>query len=148
MFALSECVRKFIFILTIQYYVLHFILFSFLYCFIFDFTFRLSLRSVVGQRCKGATVNETGSIPMRGYESLVFFIFLFALVSRQIAVLSTATQHAVPQEFSRKLRTECLNIRFPLPIMLCEKQKQFFIFKHFLKCYSTLEKKNTYLENV
>ena len=45
--------------------------------------------------------------------------FIFTLVSRQNAALSFATQPAMPPEFGRKWGTECLNIRFPLPTLLC-----------------------------
>ena len=37
----------------------------------------------------------------------------------QIAALSSATQHAMPPELGGKSGTECLNTRFPLPILLC-----------------------------
>ena len=40
-------------------------------------------------------------------------------MSRQSAALSSATQHAMPLEFGRKLGTECLNTRFPLLTLLC-----------------------------
>ena len=40
-------------------------------------------------------------------------------MSRPSATLSSATQHAMPPEFSRKWGTECFNTRFPLPILLC-----------------------------
>ena len=43
----------------------------------------------------------------------------FALVLKQSATWSSATQHAMPPEFVRKWGTECLNTRFPLPILLC-----------------------------
>ena len=42
----------------------------------------------------------------------------FALVSRQSSALRSATQHAIPPEFSRKWGTECFNTRFPLPNLL------------------------------
>ena len=45
--------------------------------------------------------------------------FIFALVPRLSAALSSATQHAMPPEFGRKWGTECLNTRFPLPTLLC-----------------------------
>ena len=32
--------------------------------------------------------------------------------------MSSATQHAMPPEFGRKMETECLNTRFPMPIPL------------------------------
>ena len=41
--------------------------------------------------------------------NLNLYFQFFALVSRQSAALSSATQHAMPTEFSRKWRTECLN---------------------------------------
>ena len=34
--------------------------------------------------------------------------------------MSSATQHAMLPEFGRKWGTECLNTRFPLPILQCE----------------------------
>ena len=50
---------------------------------------------------------------------LNLYFHFFALVSRQSAVLGSATQHAMPPEFSRKWQTECLNTRFPLTTLLC-----------------------------
>ena len=47
----------------------------------------------------------------------LYFQF-FALVPRQSAALNSATQPAVPLEFGGKCRTECVNIRFPLPTLL------------------------------
>ena len=41
------------------------------------------------------------------------------MVSRQRAVLSSANQHATPPKFGGKWETKCLNIRFPLPTLLC-----------------------------
>ena len=49
---------------------------------------------------------------------LNLYFHFFALVSRQSAALSSATQHAMPPEFGRKWGTECLNTRFPLPTLL------------------------------
>ena len=40
-------------------------------------------------------------------------------MSRLNAALSSAIQHAMPPEFGRKWGTECLNISFPLPTLLC-----------------------------
>ena len=49
-----------------------------------------------------------------------FFNFhFFALISRTIAALSSAIQHAMPPKFGRKWGMECLNIRFPLPTLMC-----------------------------
>ena len=50
---------------------------------------------------------------------LNLYFHFFALVSRQSAALSSATQHAVPPKFGRKWGTECLNNKFPLPTLLC-----------------------------
>ena len=50
---------------------------------------------------------------------LHLYFHFFAVVSRQSAALSSATQHAMPPEFGRKWVTECLNTRLPLPILLC-----------------------------
>ena len=49
---------------------------------------------------------------------LNLYFHFFALVSRLSAALSSAPQHAMPPEFGRKWGTECLNTRFPLPILL------------------------------
>ena len=46
-------------------------------------------------------------------EMKYLYFHFFALVSRQSAALSSATQHAMPPEFGRKWGTECLNTRFP-----------------------------------
>ena len=35
------------------------------------------------------------------------------------ALLSSATQHAMPPEFGGKWGTECFNTRFPVPNLLC-----------------------------
>ena len=44
---------------------------------------------------------------------------MFALVSTQSAAPSSATQYAMPPDFSGKWGTECLNTTFPLPTLLC-----------------------------
>ena len=57
------------------------------------------------------TLNATGC----GFEK-IFDIFIFsALVSRQNATLSSATQHAIPSEFAGQWGTECLIISFSIP---------------------------------
>ena len=43
---------------------------------------------------------------------LNLYFHLFALVSRQCAALSSATQHAMPPESGRKWGTECLSTGF------------------------------------
>ena len=43
--------------------------------------------------------------------------YLFKFIFIQI--YSSAIQHAIPPEFGWKWGTECLNTRFPLPILLC-----------------------------
>ena len=50
---------------------------------------------------------------------LNLYLYFFALVSRQKAALSSATQHAMSPEFVGKWGTEWLNTRFPLPTLLC-----------------------------
>ena len=50
---------------------------------------------------------------------LNLYFHFFALVSRQSAALSPATQHAMPPEIGRKWGTECLNTSLPLPTLLC-----------------------------
>ena len=49
---------------------------------------------------------------------IIYFNF-FALVSRQSATLSSATQHAMRPELGGNWGMECLNTRFPLPTLLC-----------------------------
>ena len=73
--------------------------------------------------------------PLEEMKYLLKFIFLFfALVSRQSAALSSATQYAMPPESSRKWGTECLNTRFPLPTLLCAgyNVKLIFYFNFFI----------------
>ena len=41
------------------------------------------------------------------------------MVWMQSRALSSATQHAMPPELGGTCGTECLNIRFPLPTLLC-----------------------------
>ena len=48
------------------------------------------------------------------------YFYLFALVSRQRAELSSDAQHATLPNFGEKWGVECLNTRFPLPTLLCE----------------------------
>ena len=65
-----------------------------------------------GTGAQSETVKPTGCgfDPTRGdtiYLNLYFHFF--ALVSRTSTALSFATQHAMPSEFGRKWRTECLN---------------------------------------
>ena len=56
-------------------------------------------------------------------EEMKYFLFTFIFsflrsgVWRQSAALSSATQHAMPAEFCGEWGTECLNTRFPLPII-------------------------------
>ena len=77
-----------------------------------------------GAAARGVTVKPTGcgfnphSRRLNIYLNLYFHFF--PLVSRLSAALSSATQHAMPPEFGRKWRTECLNIKFPLPTLLYE----------------------------
>ena len=51
-----------------------------------------------------------GSIPTRGNDML--------RCRDESAALSSAIQHAMPQEFVGKWGTKCLNTRFPLPTLL------------------------------
>ena len=43
---------------------------------------------------------------------VLYYIFLYA-------ALSSATEHAMPQEFGGEWGMECLNTKFPLPTLLC-----------------------------
>ena len=75
-----------------------------------------------------------GSTPTRGNE---IFIHFFALVSRQSAALSSATQHAMPPEFGGNWGTECLNTRFPLPTPLCTRYSvKLIVFYNILNIYN------------
>ena len=76
-----------------------------------------------GAGAQSVTVKSTGcgfnhySRKLNIYFHLYFHFF--ALVSRQSSVLSSATQHAMPPELGGMWGTVCLNIRFPLPTLLC-----------------------------
>ena len=52
---------------------------------------------------------------------LHLYFYFFTLVSKQSAVLSSATQNAMPPEFDGRSGKgmECLNTMFPLPTLLC-----------------------------
>ena len=73
-----------------------------------------------GAETQSVTVNATGC----GFDPhsrtwniyLNVYFHFFALMSRQSAALSPATQHAMP---GGKWWTECLNTRFPQPTPLC-----------------------------
>ena len=70
-----------------------------------------------GAGAQSVTVKSTsnGCDPHSRLDSLHFF----TLVSRQSAALNSATQQAIPRELDGKWGTECLNTRFPSPILLC-----------------------------
>ena len=70
-----------------------------------------------GAAARGVTAKPTGCgfDPHSSYLNLYFHFF--ALVSRTSTAFSSATQHAMPPEFSRKWGTECLNAT--LPTLLC-----------------------------
>ena len=56
------------------------------------------------------------------YNILFLFTFIFSFLRSGVeknAALSFATQYAMPAELGGKWGTECLNNRFPLPILLC-----------------------------
>ena len=76
-----------------------------------------------GAAARSVTAKPTGcgfnSHSRRWNIYLNLYFHVFALVSRLSAMLSSATQHAMPPEFGRKWGTECLNRRFPLPTLLC-----------------------------
>ena len=52
--------------------------------------------------------------------NLEYFHFC-ALVNRQTAALSSATQYTTPQKFDKTWGTMCPNTRFPVPTLLCAK---------------------------
>lgn len=63
-----------------------------------------------------------GSIYTRGNEIFQIFIFGSGVVAKR--GLNFATQHAIPVEFGRKWRAECLNSMLPLRTLL----KKTFVF--------------------
>ena len=77
---------------------------------------------------KRATVNViVDSISREEMKDLLnFLIPFFPVVSRQSAVLSSATQHAMSPEFGGKWGTKCLNTRFPTFNLLCAGYSVFF----------------------
>ena len=89
----------------------------------FYFHFFLFIEADLGAVTQSVTVKPTGC----GFDPhsrrwniyLNLYFYFFPLVSRQIAALSSATQHAMPPESGRKWGTECSNNRFPLPTLLC-----------------------------
>ena len=87
------------------------------------FNHYLKIEASRGAGAQSVTVKQTrcGFDPhsRRWNIYLNLYFHFFALVSRSSAALSSATQHAMPPEFGRKLGTECLNTRFPLPNLLC-----------------------------
>ena len=69
------------------------------------------------KEAQSVTVKSTGcgfDPHSRKWNIYLYFYFHLALVSRQSAALSSATQHAMPAELGGKWGTECLNTRFPL----------------------------------
>ena len=76
-----------------------------------------------GAGAQSVPVNRlvVGSIPTRGDEIFIYiYIFISSLWCRgESAALSSATQHAIPPEINGKWGMECLNIRFPMPTLLC-----------------------------
>ena len=76
-----------------------------------------------GAKAQSVIVKSTGcrfdSHSMKFNIYLHLYFHFFALVSRQSAALSSATQYAMPPEPGGKWLTECLNPRFPLPTLLC-----------------------------
>ena len=71
----------------------------------------------------------------------IYIFHFFALVSRQNAALSSATQHAMHPEVGGKWGTECLNTRFPLPTLLCAGYSVNLIYLFFLKIIPTSKHK-------
>ena len=82
------------------------------------------IKSVVSQsQCRGTKCDCKIDClwvrsPLEKVKLHLHFSF-FTLASRQSAVLSSATQHAMPPEVGVTWGTECLSSRFPLPILLC-----------------------------
>ena len=62
-----------------------------------------------------------GSTPTPGNDIFIYILYFhfFALVSKQSAASSSATQHAMSTELGGKWGNECLNTRSPLPTLLC-----------------------------
>ena len=74
-----------------------------------------------GAEAQNVTVKSTGCgfDPHSRKRNIYLYFHFFALVSRRSAVLSLATQYAMPPEFGGKWGSENLNTRFPLPTLLC-----------------------------
>ena len=97
-----------------------------------------------GARTQSVTVKSTGC----GFDShsrkwniyLHFYFHFFALVSRESAALSSATQWATPPELGGKWGTESLNTRFPLPTLLRAgySVKLIFLFRNIFKLPFTI----------
>ena len=90
-----------------------------------------------GAAARGVTVKPTGCgfdpHSRRWNICLNLYFHFFALVSKLSAALSSATQHAMPPEFSRKWGTECLNTRFPLATLLCAGYSVKLIYFYFIE---------------
>ena len=50
----------------------------------------------------------------------------------QSAAMSSVTQYAIPLEFGGEWRTECLNTRFPLTILLCAGYSMKFLYMYYV----------------
>ena len=71
-----------------------------------------------GAAARGVTAKPTGC----GFDPNVYLKFIFPFLRSGVEVkrgVGSATQHAMPPEFGRKLGTECLSTGFPLPTLLC-----------------------------
>ena len=96
---------------------------------------RESHESSRGAEAQSVTAKWTGC----GFDShwrklniyLNFYFHFFALVSRQSAAMSSATQHAMPPVFGEKWEMECLNTRFPAYPAACgiQREPDLFIYK-------------------
>ena len=100
-----------------------------IYCYI-NILFLCYLEASRGAGAQSVTVQPTGLWVRSPLDSRIWNIYLhlyfhfFALVSGQSAVLSSATQHAMPPGFGKKCGTEWLNIMFLLSTLLCAKLKK------------------------
>ena len=88
----------------------------------------------VNTKCTRLVVGSVHTRENEKFRYLHLYFHLFALVSRQSAALSSATQYLMLPELGEKWGTKCLKTSFPLPTLLCAgysvKLIEFLLFYH------------------
>ena len=80
------------------------------------------VEAVVAQGHKDVTVSDGCGFDPHSRKSNIYlnlYFHFFALVARQSAKFSSATQNAMPPELGGKWKTKYLNTRLLLPTLLC-----------------------------